>query len=328
MAVLLDQARSVAEPQPRSDDQATRLRDLVDSLRATRPETPVASHEARRPAVPVIVFASGKGGVGKTCTAVNTAAAMAQAGLRVTLLDADMGTANADVLCGVNPRRRLDAWKTSTLDRLATPTDHGFSLVPGPTGAMADLSSPERARLASRLAELDNTCDTILIDAGAGIGPSVRAVVGAADFAVVVTGPEPTSIADAYALIKVTIRAPAGAPRPSRMGVLVNLAESESQAEGVYARIAAVADRFLGFRPAYLGRVARDEAVGASVKARNPLVCLRKDSPAAVGWASLARVLCVQCGLESRAPTAESGLQRSRGLFGRENRSDFRARVK
>ncbi len=328
MAVLLDQARSVAEPQPRSDDQATRLRDLVDSLRATRPETPATIHEARRPAVPVIVFASGKGGVGKTCTAVNTAAAMAQAGLRVTLLDADMGTANADVLCGVNPRRRLDAWNNSTLDRLASPTPYGFSLVPGPTGAMAELSSPDRARLPSRLAELDSACDTILIDAGAGIGPCVRAVVGAADLAVVVTGPEPTSIADAYALVKVTIRAPAGVPRPSRLGVLVNLAESEAQAAAVYARIAGVADRFLGFRPAFLGWIAKDGAVGESVRTRKPLVCLRKDSPAALGWASLARGLCDECGLGARPSAPQSGLQRSSGPSGRNHRSVFRARVK
>ncbi len=326
MAVLLDQARSVAEPP--SDDQASRLRDLVDSLRSTRTEAPSTPEQQRRPSVPVIVFASGKGGVGKTCTAVNTAAIMAADGLRITLLDADMGTANADVLCGVNPRRRLDAWNTSTLDRLASPTPYGFSLVPGPTGAMAELSSPDRAKLTSRLAELDSACDAILIDAGAGIGPCVRAVVGAADIAVIVTGPEPTSIADAYALIKVTIRAPSGVPRPSRMGVLVNMAESEAQAAAVYARIASVGDRFLGFRPAYLGWIARDEAVGESVRTRKPLVCQESDSPAALGWVSLARGLCDQFGLDGRSPTPQSDLQRSSGLSGRKHRSVFRAKVK
>jgi flagellar biosynthesis protein FlhG len=253
-------------------DQASRLRALVDAMAGARAAAP-ARAPARR--VPVVAIASGKGGVGKTNLAVNLAIALVQAGHRTTLLDADLGMANADVLCGLSPGRRLDQViaEGGALASCAVAAPGGFLLVPGAVGVarVADLDAPSRQRLVEKLWELEARSDLVLIDTGAGIGRDVLAFAAAADRLLVVLTPEPTSIADAYGLIKCAVtRARASGGGEPRVGLVVNEVRRHTEAERVSARLSGTCERFLGCCPALLGSVRLDERVGQAVRRRQP----------------------------------------------------------
>jgi len=292
----------------RIDDQATRLRELVSALRAApaQPETvlqpePAFGREpprqpARQPKNPVIAITSGKGGVGKTCLGVNLAVAMATLGARPVLLDADLGAANADVLLGVSPRRRLSATMGARgvidLAPLATPAPAGVNLVAGLTGGEPD--AMWRRRVIGGLWTLDAMGDSTIVDTGGGLGEGVRAFLEPASAVVVVTTPEPTAIADAYGLIKLICAksaVDAGVLRPERIGLVVNMASSIDDGRQTHARIARVADRFLGVQIPLWGVVPRDPEAQRAVLARSPLVLAAPDSPASVAITQLARGL-------------------------------------
>ena len=265
----------------RPADQASRLRDLVEALAVEQGASP-RGHTASsaRPGVPIVAIGSGKGGVGKTSLAVNLCIALARSGRRATLLDADLGMANADVLCGLSPRRRLDALLVGhdaparlSMRDVAVDAPGGFLLVPGAVGVarVADLDARRRAALVAGLSELESVSDLIVIDTGAGIGRDVTTFMLAASLAIVVATPEPTSIADAYGLIKCLhlLAADRDSTRP-RLGLVVNQARSEAEASAVHARLSSCAGRFLGCDVPFLGWIAQDTRVCAAVRRRVP----------------------------------------------------------
>ncbi|MBY0309306.1 MAG: AAA family ATPase, partial [Phycisphaerales bacterium] len=193
-----------AFPSTPTSDQARRLRSLMDAG-----PLPVPGRRAR-----VVAVSSGKGGVGKTNLAVNLAIALQRRGVRTTLLDLDLGLANADLLCGLNPPSRLDraALRDITLEALTVLAPGGFRLVPGSVGlgrpgarAAVGLGAPSEADTSAlaRLHELDACSDVVILDTGAGMGQLVRSCLAVAELVLLVATPEPTSIADAYALLKV-----------------------------------------------------------------------------------------------------------------------------
>ncbi len=243
----------------------------------------------------VVAIASGKGGVGKTNIAVNTAIALAAKGIRVTLLDADLGTANADVLCGLMPAARLDHvlgpggmahqdGGTRSLADIAIDAPGGFKLVPGSAGIgrMADLNAMERRWLVSGLVELAAQADVVLIDAAAGVGQGVTSLLHAADLAVVITTPEPTAIADAYALIKCLVMEGERSPEDEsdRIALVVNQTHAPVEAFATHARIARVAEQFLGLNVPLLGFIAQDVRVGESVRAQRPVMIAHPETEA------------------------------------------------
>jgi flagellar biosynthesis protein FlhG len=266
------------------DDQATRLRAIIESQRARGPaEAAPAATVGRR--ARVISVSSGKGGVGKTNLCVNLAIALAGAGKRVTLLDADLGLANADVLCGITPTKRLERFvgvadgaavgSRSALAELTVEAPGGFRLVPGSAGVarMAELSEHERARLLAGVAELERDADLLIIDTAAGLGHSVLELMQVADLSIVVVTPEPTSIADAYAVIKcAAAQSPGPEGRRARLALVVNQARDRAEAQAVHRRISGVASRFLGFEVPLLGRVALDPRVTLAVRRRTPVL--------------------------------------------------------
>jgi flagellar biosynthesis protein FlhG len=281
--------------------------------------------------VPVIAITSGKGGVGKSSMSVNIAACLAQLRVRATLVDADPGLANADLLCGVSPTTRLESVLASGASRrgmgsIAVRTPAGFALVPGSAGLarMADLGPADRVQLLSSLCELEESSDAVLIDTGAGLSQSVLAFVKHADFVVVVATPEPTSIADAYAIIKLLhaakkpepaeVRALAGG-LPKRGGVLlvVNQASDEAEAKEVSQRIVSTCQRFLGISPEVLGWIPFDDAVRAAVKARTPITLLRPDSPASKAMRRIAAELALRAGVASDEETRRARGEAKRG---------------
>jgi flagellar biosynthesis protein FlhG len=222
----------------------------------------------------VISFTSGKGGVGKT----NVVTSLAQLGhrqdQRVLVMDADLGLANIDVLLGVRPRKTLQ----DVLEGRATIRDvliegpGGVTFLPGGSG-VAELTSLETAQklaLLDGINELGEEFDTLLVDTGAGISPNVMYFNQAAAEVVTVVTPEPTSIADAYGVIKVLHQK----GRKGPVYVVVNMARNGTEASHVFQRLALAADRFLGLELVNLGWLPKDSRLENAVRQQKTLVDL------------------------------------------------------
>jgi flagellar biosynthesis protein FlhG len=162
------------------------------------------------------------------------------------------------------------------------------SLISGGSGVarLADLSEFERARLVESLEELEGEADIIVVDCGAGISPNVLSFAGAADMTLIVTAPEPTSLTDAYALIKVMTQRYEDGWNPH---LVVNFATSRREAQEVYQRLGRVSWRFLKAAVQDGGYILRDDAMIAAVKHRAPVVCHKSRSAAARCIDALAR---------------------------------------
>lgn len=292
-------------------DQATQLRMLAQ--------------EHRRASV--IAITSGKGGVGKSNVAVNLAIRLASAGKRVVLLDADLGLANADVLCNVSLNSNLAhvMARRKDLHEVMVDAPGGFQLIGGASGLarMADLTDRDRQRLIDAMAELEERADVILIDTGAGISPNVLAFTGAADHVLIVTTPEPTAITDAYAVAKVVGRArqasqdaaggDTGGILPRRISLLVNQAHNENEARVVYDRVSRVAHQFLGLHLCDAGYVLADEHVRQAVRERMPFLLTAPRCPAAQCIAQLASRL-------EQGVAVDEGMPGRDGFFNRMGR--------
>ena len=262
-------------------DQASKLRDLMRQARQTH----------------TIAVVSGKGGVGKSNVALNLAVLLSAAGNRVALLDADLGLANLDVLVELNKRSNLAhvvAGERSLSD-IVVDLPCGVQLVPGASGLarMADLSEFQRTKLLNELAALEAENDVIVIDTGAGIGRNVTTFAAGADTTLVVTTPEPTSITDAYAVIKVLTQLKS----ESRLSLLVNMATDRNEARGTYNRIATVAREFVQAAVYDAGYVLTDAKVSAAVRRRQPWVLAYPRCQASRCLAALATKLCRGGGL-------------------------------
>lgn len=265
-----------------NDDQATRLRALIAGTQTsvatqTREPDPLTP-ETSGPLPPMVAFASGKGGVGKTNVCLSVAACLARRGIKVTVVDGDLGMANTDVLCGVRPRGHLGhvIAGVKSLEEITLRAPGEFDLIPGGSGIarLADLTPNERIILIRAINRIQTQSELILVDCGAGIGPKVQMFMDAADLAIIVTTPEPTAITDAYSLVKCIMarrdRMPEPRPEPADMAVVVNMAFDEREAIAIQTRIASVARRFLGIELASAGFVRRDRAVFNAVRARRP----------------------------------------------------------
>lgn len=239
-------------------DQATQLRSLVA--------------QSRRQRASVIAITSGKGGVGKSNIAVNLSIKLASAGKSVVLLDADLGLANADVLCNIDLPFNLShvIARKKDLSEVMVTAPGGFKLIGGASGLarMADLTDFDRRRIVESLVAVEHEADTIVIDTGAGISPNVLSFTRAADHVLVVTTPEPTAITDAYAVIKVISKD--GMDR--RISLLVNQVRSLDEARLVHDRISRVAKNFLGVNVLDAGHMVADDQVRRAVIQRVPFL--------------------------------------------------------
>lgn len=264
-------------------DQAHGLRAMAQ-LRPSR-----QAHSGHR--TRVIAVSSGKGGVGKTSVAVNLALLLVRARRRVVLLDGDLGLANVDVLLGLTPRFTLHHVVTGvkSLEEIMLNGPWGLQVVPGGLGLqeLADLSEEHRQALLRAMADVDGVADILLIDTSAGIGPNVLHLIGAAGEVLVVTTPEPTGLADAYALMKCAIQEYQGLT----IYLLVNQAGTRQEAEEAADRLRKVVARFLDVQVHYLGYLPRDPSVAQAVFRRTPLVLAYPDSPAAIHLAEIGRRL-------------------------------------
>jgi len=223
--------------------------------------------------------------------AVNLAVQLARMGRRVVLLDADLGTANADVLCNVNPAATLAhvVAGRKSLSEVMIEAPGGFNLIPGASGLaqMAALGADQRRQLLAEISELEAEADVVLIDTGAGVSPNVLSFLIAAEQVLVVTNGEPTAITDAYALIKTLVR-----QRPdATLRLLTNLADDAEQGKAVAQRIDNVCRQFLHVKTSFAGHVNWDAKISASVQQRQPLSVAFPDAPAGRCFRGLAHRL-------------------------------------
>ncbi len=291
LRLLMASRQTAAPPQQppvRRPHRPTRQPALPPLPSARMRMTAVPTHSPARRSARVIAVASSKGGVGKTNIAVNLAIILAGRGHRVVLVDADLGTANVDVVMNVRSRFDLSHLLRGqrTIDEITTLIAPRLRLVAGASGlaSVADLSPLDRQELVRELGRLEERADIILLDCAAGISQNVLAFTQSVDQLLIVTTPEPTALTDAYALVKVLTRAPWTPP----MGLIVNQSKTIREGQLVAQRVATVADRFLNASLASTGHVVSDHHVALAVRQRVPFVVKYPRCPAATCIAALA----------------------------------------
>lgn len=236
----------------------------------------------------LIAIASGKGGVGKTWFAITLAHALVGLGQRVLLFDADFGLANVDIQLGLLPPRDLVGVLAGvcTLDQAVLHHDSGIDVLAGRSGAegLAGMPSAALAGLLGQLRRLAGGYDTVLLDLGAGLGGAVRLLAAAADMLLVVATDEPTSLTDAYAVLKLH-----AADQGAAASVVVNQASTRQGGERTYATLARACATFLGHAPPLLGVIRRDERVRDAIRRQTLLLTRHPACPAAQDVEAVAR---------------------------------------
>ncbi len=218
--------------------------------------------------VRTIAVSGGKGGVGKTCVALNVALEMAKSGRSVLLMDADLGMANVDIMLNLKPRRDIShvIAGQSRLEDIIIQGPGGLHIVPAASGLghMAQLSSLEQAALIRAFSHLEHSYDVLIVDTAAGIAPGVLSFSKAAQEIVVVVCDDPASLADAYALIKVLSQEHG----VTGFQVLANMVKTADLGKALYSRLVDVTDLYLNVSLGYLGCVPMDENLRLAVKSR------------------------------------------------------------
>ncbi len=276
-------------------DQAAGLRKLVKD-NYDFPNNAMSLNRSNGSRLRVISVTSGKGGVGKTSITVNLAEAFRLLGKKVLILDADLGLANMDIMLGLNPRYTINHVLSGEkcLEDVIITTPSGFKLLPAASGIqeLTELNENQRLFLLNELDALNEQFDIILIDTGAGISSNVMYFNFAAMERMVVITNEPTSLTDAYALIKILI----SKYNQKRFKVLINTAQNEDEADRIFKSLSIVADRYLASPSLdYLGWIPYDKLFPKAVRKQKPLLTTNPDTPAARSIMALAKRL-----LESR----------------------------
>ena len=277
-------------PRPSTHDKA------VASMPSSSPSSPsshvagvsahgVASHKPYQ-----IAIASGKGGVGKTAIAIALAHCFADLGRKTLLFDADFGLANIDIQLGVMPQHHLGEalrGQCRLKDCVVRAPQGAFDTIVGKSGSasFADLAPPSLQKLLEDLGDLACDYQTLIVDLGAGIDRSVRWLTVASDETLLVVNDEPTSLTDAYALVKIILRRQAEA----RLSVVVNMAETERRAEQAFESLHRTCRNFLNYDLRLKGIVRRDFNLVEAIRNREPLLTFAPHAPAAQDLAKLAR---------------------------------------
>lgn len=226
----------------------------------------------------VIAVTSGKGGVGKTTLTINLAIAMANQGKRVFIIDADLGTANVDILLRLTAKYNLTHLLSGdkNLLEIAVPAPGNIAVIPGGSGLqeLTNMGESQFISIINSFNQLDGLADIILLDTGAGISKDVSNFLLAADEIIIVTTPEPHAITDAYAITKVMNRLGSQA----KQMLIVNRAENQPEADIVANKLSSVVSQYLQRTLDYIGYVQEDPLIRRSLKQQNPLLLLSPQS--------------------------------------------------
>jgi flagellar biosynthesis protein FlhG len=256
----------------------------------------------------IVTITSGKGGVGKTNIVANLGYALCRFGKKVLIVDADLGLGNLDVLLGLAPRYNLShvIQGEKQLRDVVVDGPGRLKILPAASGIqeMTSLSSQERNRMLSQLSDFILDFDIVLIDTAAGISSNVLYFNVHADEILVVATPEPTSITDAYALMKVL----SVKHDTANFKLVVNSAANEQEAEDVFHQLSLVAGRFLDISLEYYGSVALDPNIPKGVRKQKAVSEMAPLAKASRCFATLARKI-------STSPVPESSDSGSRWSF-------------
>lgn len=257
------------------EDQAEQLRALMkDKNKVSDDPIPVPDPAARaNRKTRIITITSGKGGVGKTNISTNMAIAYGQMGKKVIVIDADLGLANVNVMMNLIPQYNLYhvIRKQKKMSEIILDTGYGIKLVAGASGfsKIANMTEDERNSFISEMYTLSDA-DIIIIDTSAGVSKNVLGFVAAADEVIIVTTPEPTSITDAYGIIKIIATEVDNLNINLKM--IVNRVNNASEGKRVADRMTQIAAQFLNLKVEYLGFIYDDQLVPQSVLRQKPFV--------------------------------------------------------
>ena len=242
----------------------------------------------------VITVTSGKGGVGKTNISTNLAYAFTQIGKKVYIFDADLGLANINVLLGLNPEYDLQhvIQGDKELKDIILEGPGGMKIIPASSGVqhLAELSAEERGKLLSSLdsLNLDSGADILLVDTSAGISSNVTSFVLATEEVIIIVTPEPTSLTDAYAMIKVII----SKNFKGRIKILSNQVSTEAESKKIFQKLAYAVKKFLKIDIEFLGYVLIDKNMTEAVKQQKLILTFYPSSPASRCITNLANHIC------------------------------------
>ncbi|MBE5959917.1 MAG: MinD/ParA family protein [Lachnospiraceae bacterium] len=263
----------------------------------------------------VITVTSGKGGVGKSTTSVNLAIQFARMNKKVIILDADFGLANIEVMLGIRPKYSLAdlMFRGKTLTEIITYGPENIGFISGGSGIqeLTNLSKEQIGILTEGLAELDALADIIIVDTGAGISEAILEFVGASSEILLIATPEPTSITDAYALLKAINKKEDFSSLEHKIWMISNRVSTPKEGQDIYDKLNMVVERFLDIKLHYLGGVIQDPYVSRSIMKQTPISILYPDMKAAKGLKELAQKLTCE---EEKETERLGGVA---GLFGK-----------
>lgn len=245
-------------------DQAEQLRNIIK-----------LNNQTQRPLARVITVTSGKGGVGKSNTAINLAVQMKKMGQRVIILDADFGLANIEIMFGTVPKHNLCdlIYQGKNIREIITwgPAEIGFISGGSGIAGLSNLSRDYLSYIIQNLAELDAIADVIIIDTGAGISDAVLEFLVASGEILLVTTPEPTSITDSYSLLKALNRHTRFSREDSQIKVIANRVDTEEEGKTLFNKLNAVVTRYLNLPITYIGSIPQDSQLSQAVMQQMPV---------------------------------------------------------
>lgn len=282
-------------------DQAEQLRNIIKAQNKKQ-------HLAR-----VITVTSGKGGVGKSNVSVNLAIQLSRIGKRVVILDADFGLANIEVMLGIRPKYNLAdlMFRGRSIQEVISEGPENIGFISGGSGLreMTDLNRDQIISLVNMMYELDHLADVVIIDTGAGISDTVIELVASSAEVLLIATPEPTSITDAYALLKTLHRHGNFDAERTSIKMVGNRIQSYEEGKELYLKLNTVVNKFLGLDMDYLGAIPYDDKLSQAVMRQQPVSLAYPNAPSARAMLELAMVL-------EDEKTEISSFDKGRGIAG------------
>lgn len=265
-------------------DQAENLRNIIKM-----------NNQPKRPVARVIAVTSGKGGVGKSNTAINLAIQFRQMGQRVIILDADFGLANIEIMFGTVPKHNLCdlIYQGKNIKDIITWGPAGVGFISGGSGiaGLSNLSREYLVYIIQNLAELDAIADIVIVDTGAGISDAVLEFLVASGEIILVTTPEPTSITDSYSLLKALNRHDRFSTEMSQIKVMANKVANQNEGKALFTKLNSVVTHYLKLPVSYLGSVPQDMYLSQAVMQQLPVSLAAPNARSTKAYQEIAQAL-------------------------------------
>lgn len=255
----------------------------------------IKASQQSRPVTRVITVTSGKGGVGKSNTAINLAIQFRKMGQRVIILDADFGLANIEIMFGAVPKHNLCdlIYQGKNIQEIITwgPMDVGFISGGSGIAGMSNLNHDYLNYIVQNLAQLDSIADIVIVDTGAGISDAVMEFLVASGEILLVTTPEPTSITDSYSLLKALYRHPRFHEEVTKVKMIANRVDKETEGQILFSKLNAVVTRYLKIPMSYLGCIPEDSQLSRSVMQQMPVSIQNPGAKSTAAYEKMAKLL-------------------------------------